>query len=71
MTLNELLTTLAENEGLNVEVVETVSEADNVIIDFDASGYEALSAELLAREVEKVTINSQSSIVIGITIKVI
>ena len=70
MTLNELLETLAGNDTLLIEVVETVEEADNTIIEFDVTGYEALSAELLARTVESVTINTQSSILIGITIKV-
>lgn len=70
MTLNELLETLAGNDTLLIEVVETVEEADNTIIEFDVTGYEALSAELLARTVESVTINKQSSILIGITIKV-
>lgn len=71
MTLNELLETLAGNDTLIIEVVETVEEADNTIIEFDVTGYEALSAELLARTVESVTINTQSSILIGITIKVV
>lgn len=71
MTLNELLETLAGNETLLIEVVETVEEANNTIIEFDVSGYEALSAELLARTVESVIINTQSSILIGITIKVV
>lgn len=71
MTLNELLETLAGNDTLLIEVVETVEEANNTIIEFDVSGYEALSAELLARTVESVIINTQSSILIGITIKVV
>ncbi len=71
MTLNELLTTLAGNETLLIEVVETVEEADSTIIEFDVPGYEALSAELLARTVESVTVKTQASILIGITIKVV
>ena len=71
MTLNDLLVTLAANVGLGIKVVETVSEAENVIIEFEAPGYEALNAELLARNVEVVTINTSSTITTGMTIKVV
>lgn len=71
MTLNDLLVTLATNIGLGIKIVETVSEKENVIIEFEAPGYEALNAELLARNVDKVTINTSSTITTGMTIKVV
>ena len=69
MTLNELLAALSNNEMLCVEIIETVEEEENIVIEFDAPGYEALSAELLARTVSEITINTQASIVAGIRIK--
>ena len=71
MTLNELLTALAGNDNLLIEVVETVEEADSTIIEFEVPGYEALSTDLLARTVESVTIKTQPTVFMGITIKVV
>ena len=75
MTLNELLAALVDNENLNIEIIETVSEEDNVIIEFEAPGYEALSSELLARTVDKVKIIAQTGVSLNnemkITVKVI
>ena len=75
MTLNELLAALVDNENLYIEIIETVSEEDNVIIEFEAPGYEALSSELLARTVDKVKIIAQTAISfkndMKITVKVI
>lgn len=71
MTLNELLTALAGNDNLLIEVVETVEEADSTIIEFEVPGYEALSTDLLARTVESVTIKTQTTVFMGITIKVV
>jgi len=74
MTLGELLATLAGNEALCITVIETVEEVDNVIIRFEASGYEALDSTLLDRVVSEVTIIAASGILSGekkITVKVI
>lgn len=75
MTLNELLAALVDNENLNIEIIETVSEEDKVIIEFEAPGYEALSSELLSRTVDKVKIIAQTAISLKndmkITVKVI
>jgi len=75
MTLNDLLESLVSNETLNIEVIETVSEKDKVIIEFDAPGYEALSSELLARTVDEVMIITPTAISLRsepkITVKVI
>lgn len=71
MTLNDVLAALSNNDMLCIEIIETVEEADNIIIEFDAPGYEALSAELLGRTVSDIIINSQASIVAGIKIKVV
>lgn len=70
MTLNNVLSALSENEMLYIEVIETVETKEVEIIEFDVSGYEALSDELLARTVDKIIINTQEpGIVLGMTIK--
>lgn len=71
MTLNDVLAALSNNEMLCIEIIETVEETDNIIIEFDAPGYEALSTELLARTVSDIIINTQASIVAGVKIKVV
>ena len=70
MTLNDVLEALSNNEMLCIEVIETVEQKDNVIIEFDAPGYEALSAELLSRTVKEITINADSLVMAGMKIKV-
>ena len=73
MTLGELLATLAGNEALCITVIETVEEVDNVIIRFEAAGYEALDTDLLAKTVSEVKILGSAGILSAeqrITIKV-
>ena len=71
MTLNELLAALANNEMLSIEIVKTENEKENVLIEFEASGYEQLSAELLASTVSEIRISSEVSIMTGVTIKIV
>jgi len=60
MSLNEVLATLSEND-VQIEITEKIIEGNVTeevsIIEFEASGYEALSTVLLEREVEKIIIN--------------
>ena len=73
MTLGELLATLAGNEALCITVIETVEEVDNVIIRFEAAGYEALATDLLVKTVSEVKILGSAGILSAeqrITIKV-
>lgn len=60
MSLTELLATLKENEMLYVEITETEDNKEVVLIGFEASGWESLSTELLARTVDKVTVDTSS-----------
>ena len=70
MSLNEVLAALSENHIL-IEIVKIQIEGtatDEVpIIELEASGYEALNAELLAEEVDKIKVD-RSSINTSITI---
>ena len=60
MSLNEVLAALSEND-VQIEITKIIiegNESEEVsIIEFEASGYEALSAELLEQTVEKIIIN--------------
>jgi len=58
MTLRSLLESLADNEMLNIQI----KDSENVLIEFDAPGFESLSNELLSRTVSKVTIDSTLSV---------
>lgn len=64
MSLNELLATLADNGTLDIEITETVVVSEKTeevaLIEFEAPGWESLSAELLQRTVDKVIIDSSS-----------
>lgn len=53
MTLGDLLPLIAHNPKLSIKIME----ADNTaIITFDAAGYAAISSELNARDLDKITI---------------
>ena len=53
MTLGDFLPLVAHNPKLSIKIME----ADNTaIITFDAAGYSAISAELNARDLDKITI---------------
>ena len=53
MTLGDLLPLIAHNPKLSIKIME----ADNIpIITFDAAGYAAISSELNARDLDKITI---------------
>lgn len=65
MTLSSLLETLADNEMLNIQIKDST---DKILIEFEAPGYESLSAELLAMTVSKVVIDSYLSVTSQITI---
>ena len=58
MTLRSLLESLADNVMLNIQI----KDSENVLIEFDAPGFESLSNELLSRTVSKVTIDSTLSV---------
>ena len=62
MSLNQLLATLAENKMLYIEITETIEKEETVLIGFEAPGWESLSAELLARQVDKVSVDTSSII---------
>lgn len=62
MSLNNLLAALAENSMLYIEITETIEKEETVLIGFEAPGWEALSAELLARQVDKVFVDCSSII---------
>jgi len=64
MSLNNLLATLVDNGTLDIEITETVVVSEKTeevtLIEFEAPGWESLSAELLQRTVDKVIIDSSS-----------
>lgn len=64
MTLDQLSVTIASNTSLFVTIIDSVGD---VVVKYNAPGYEALDAELLAKTVSKVTIESdyQISVVIA------
>ena len=63
MSLNEVLAALSENM-LNIEITKNVTEDNETeevpIIEFEASGYEALNTELLEKEVDKIKVNNST-----------
>ena len=70
MSLNEVLAALSEND-IKIEIAKIIVD-ENVsdeepIIEFEASGYEALNAELLEQTVSKIKVD-RSSINTSITI---
>lgn len=70
MSLNEVLAALSEND-IKIEIAKIIVD-ENVsdeepIIEFEASGYEALNAELLTQTVSKIKVD-RSSINTSITI---
>lgn len=70
MSLNEVLAALSEND-IKIEIAKIIVD-ENVsdeepIIEFEASGYEALNAELLTKTVSKIKVD-RSSINTSITI---
>ena len=70
MSLNEVLAALANNTMLNIEITKKEGTDDVPIIEFEASGYEALSAELLVKEVESITVGqSVSRLYVSILLK--
>ena len=70
MSLNEVLAALSEND-IQIEITKIITENNESeevsIIEFEASGYEALNASLLAEEVDKIKVN-KTSLVPSITI---
>ena len=64
MSLNEVLAALSENEMLDIVItkIETDGQTSEEvpIIEFEASGYEALSTELLEQEVDKIKVDRSS-----------
>ena len=63
MSLNEVLAALSEND-IKIEIAKIIVD-DNVsdeepIIEFEASGYEALNAKLLAQTVSKIKVDRSS-----------
>lgn len=70
MSLNEVLAALSEND-IKIEIARVIVDGtvsdEEPIIEFEASGYEALNAELLAQTVSKIKVD-RSSINTSITI---
>lgn len=71
MTLNDILSALANNEMLNITVVTPQEETETELISFEIAGYELLSSTLLERTVSEVRIGSSLTLLKEITIKVI
>lgn len=63
MTLNELSVALASNTNLMVTIVDGSA---NTLVKYNAAGYEAIDASVMARNVNKVTITGQFSITVVI-----
>lgn len=60
MSLEELLTTLEDNKMLYIEITETIEDKEIGIIGFEAPGWEALNPELLARTVDKISVETMN-----------
>lgn len=63
MTLSELLASL-ENAATMLVTVKDSTEGNPELIKLYAAGYEQLLAALLAREVDKVTVQNQASVIV-------
>lgn len=58
MTLTDFLPVIAHNPKLTF----TIYESDNSeVITFHAAGYEALSSELMARQIDKITVAEEGT----------
>lgn len=63
MTLSAFLPTIANNNSLNVKLIDT---ADEVLIVFNASGYGSIESDLGAREIILITVLSSTEIIVKI-----
>lgn len=63
MILSDLLAALSNNTGASITLVDS---ADNKIITFNASGYEAVEGDITSRTVKSVKIVSGTAVSIAI-----
>ena len=61
MTLSDLLVTLANNQKLYITLTDKES---NVLITFNAAGYESVESDLGTREVKKITVVSPAEVTV-------
>lgn len=61
MTLQNLLPTLSKNSSLNITLVDS---DDSNLITFNAAGYTSVESDLFSRTVNKITVESNKSIVV-------
>ena len=61
MTLQNLLPTLSKNSSLNITLVDS---DDSNLITFNAAGYTSVESDLFDRTVNRITVESNKSIIV-------
>ena len=61
MTLQNLLPTLSKNASLNITLIDS---DDTNLITFNAAGYTSVESDLFSRTVNRITVESNKSIVV-------